>query len=259
VCKSLTRLPFSYGEADRVVAEAVAAACWQEVGALAETSASARRPAAQYRLAEKQVQLYGRSYRAIVVHSSAHDKRRLKAIERQIAQEADALTAVCRRQSTREYFCRADAEAEAQRLHSHGGQFHRLETAVVEKLRHPPGRPPRDRPRPVASVRYLVQAKPEPDAMRIARQREEAGCFVLLSNVPEQGPHARTGPDLLHAYKDTLRPTTFMMTTKFAGLQIVRIGQRYRLAQPLRHVQAAYLRALNFSLDELLSPPTGPP
>jgi hypothetical protein len=88
-------LPFSYGEADRVVAEAVAAACWQEVGALAETSASARRPAAQYRLAEKQVQLYGRSYRAIVVHSSAHDKRRLKAIERQIAQEAAALTAVC--------------------------------------------------------------------------------------------------------------------------------------------------------------------
>jgi hypothetical protein len=178
-------LPFSYGEADRVVAEAVAAACWQEVGAL--------------------------------------------------------------------------AEAEAQRLHSHGGQFHRLETAVVEKLRHPPGRPPRDRPRPVASVRYLVQARPEPDAMRIARQREEAGCFVLLSNVPEQGPHARTGPDLLHAYKDTLRPTTFMMTTKFAGLQIARIGERYRLAQPPRHVQAAYLRALNLSPDELLSPPTGPP
>ena len=322
----VTRLPFSYSEADRVVAEAVATARWMQAGALAETPGSVRRPAAQYRLAEKQVELYGRSYRAIVVHSSAHDSRRLKAIERQIVQEADALAALCRRQSRREFFCRADAEAEAQRLQSQGGQFHRLSTVIVEKLRHPPGRPPRDRPRPVASVRYLVQARPEPDAMRIARQREEAGCFVLLSNVPDQGPHARTGLDLLHAYKDqhaiersfsflkdplivndlflkkpgriealgaillisllvwnliehclrqhleqtgatlpgwdrkeTLRPTTFMMTTKFAGLQIVRIGQRYRLAQPLRDVQAAYLRALDLSLDDLLSAPTGPP
>jgi transposase len=322
----VTRLPFSYGEADRVVAEAVAAACWQEVGALAQTPASARRPAAQYRLAEKQVQLYGRSYRAIVVHSSAHDSRRLKTIERQIAQEAEALTALCRSQSRREYFCRADAEAEAHRLQTQGGQFHRLQTAVVEKLRHPPGRPPKDRPRPVASVRYLLQATPEPDAQRIDRHREEAGCFVLLTNVPDQGPRARTGSDLLHAYKDqhaiernfsflkdplivndlflkkpgriealgaillisllvwnlielrlrqhveqtgaslpgwdrkdTLRPTTFMMTTKFAGLQIVRLGQRYRLAQPLRDVQAAYLRALGLSVEELLSGPTGPP
>ena len=54
----------------------------------------------------------------------------------------------------------------------------------------------------MASVRYRVQATPVPDPLRIARQREEAGCFVLLSNVPEKGPHARTGPDLLHAYKD---------------------------------------------------------
>ena len=148
--------------------------------------------------------------------------------------------------------------------------------------------------------------RPEPDPLRVARLRQGAGCFVLLSNVPEQGSHARTGPDLLRAYKDqqaiernfsflkaplivndlflkkperiealgaillisllvwnliehclrqhveqtgaalpgwdrkeTLWPTTFMMTTKFAGLQIVRIGERYRLAQPLRDVQAA--------------------
>ena len=261
-----------------------------------------------------------------MVHSSAHDKRRLKRIDRQIAQEADALTVLCRRQSRREFFCRADAEAEAQRLQSQGGQFHRLNTAIVEKLRHSPGRPPRDRPRPVSSVSYTIQVRPEPDPLRVAPLRQEAGCFVLLSNVPEQGSHARTGPDLLRAYKDqhaiernfsflkdplivndlflkkperiealgaillisllawnliehclrqhveqtgaalpgwdrkeTLRPTTFMMTTKFAGLQIVRIGERYRLAQPLRNVQAAYLRALDLSLDDLLSAPTGPP
>ena len=59
--------------------------------------------------------------------------------------------------------------------------------------------------------------------------------------------------------KDTLRPTTFMMTTTFVGLQIVRIGRIYRLAQPLRSDQAAYLRALGLTLDDLLPVTTGPP
>ena len=322
----VTRLPFSYAETARAVAAAVAAGAWQEVGTLAETPAAVGRPAAQYRLAEKQVELYGRSYRALVVHSSAHDNRRLKAIERQLRREAEALTALCSRQSRREYFCRADAEAEALRLQAQGGKLHRVETTVVETLRHPPGRPPKDRPRPVTSVRYRVQAAPQPDAARIARQREEAGCFVLLTNVPREGARSRSGPDLLNAYKDqhaiernfsflkdplivndlflkkpgriealgaillisllvwnlieqclrqhveqtgrplpgwdrkdTLRPTTFMMTTTFAGLQIVRIGRIYRLAQPLRSDQAAYLRALGLTLDDLLPVTTGPP
>ena len=322
----VTRLPFSYAETDRVVAEAVASACWEQIGALAETPATEKRPAAQYRVTEKQVELYDKTYRAVVVHSSAHDKRRMKSIDRQMAREAEGLTVLCRRQARREYFCRADAQAESQRLQAQGGHFHRIDTVVLEKVRHPPGRPPRDRPRPVASIRYTVQARAEPDPPRVARRREEAGCFVLLSNAPPQGPRARSGPDLLRAYKDqhaiernfsflkdplivndvflktperiealgaillisllvwnliehtmrkhvthtaiplpgwdgkpTRRPTTFMMTTKFAGLQIVRIGNHYRLAQPLREVQAAYLRALDLSLDDLLPAPTGPP
>lgn len=50
-----------------------------------------------------------------------------------------------------------------------------------------------------------------------------------------------------------------MMTTKFAGLQIVRIGRIYRLAQPLRSDQAACLHALGLTLDDLLPVTTGPP
>ncbi len=37
---------------------------------------------------------------------------------------------------------------------------------------------------------------------RIRRKREEAGCFVLLTNVPLQGDMAETGPELLQAYKE---------------------------------------------------------
>ena len=233
----VTRLPFSYAETARAVAAAVAAGAWQEVGTLAETPAAVGRPAAQYRLAEKQVELYGRSYRALVVHSSAHDNRRLKAIERQLRREAEALTALCSRQSRREYFCRADAEAEALRLQAQGGKLHRVETTVVETLRHPPGR------------------------------IEALGAILLISllvwNLIEQclRHHVEQTGRPLPGWdrKDTLRPTTFMMTTKFAGLQIVRIGRIYRLAQPLRSDQAAYLRALGLTLDDLLPVTTGPP
>ena len=314
----VTRLPFTYAEADRSVSEAVATAQWEELGELAETPATVHRPAARYRVAESQVELYGKVYRAVVVHSSAHDQRRLKRIDRQLRQEADALGQLCRRHVRRQYFCRDDAQVEAERLQAQSGQFHRITTNITEKVRHPPGRPPRDRPRPVASIRYVVQATVEQDPSRVARRREEAGCFVLLSNAPREGPRARTGPDLLRAYKDqhaiernfsflkdplivndiflkkperievlgaillialliwnliehslrkhvadtdtsipgwdhktTKRPTTFMMTTKFAGLQIVRLGNRYHLAHPMGDTQKAYLRALGLSLHDL--------
>jgi len=80
----LTRLPFSYNEANRVVSEAISEDNWQEIGPLNETPPTAKRPATIYRVTEKNVQLYGQEYRAIVIHSSAHDKRRTKRIEREL-------------------------------------------------------------------------------------------------------------------------------------------------------------------------------
>jgi len=71
----LTRLPFSYNETSRVVSEAVSEDNWEEVGVLNETPTTAKRPPAFYRVAEKTVILYQTQYRAVVVHSSAHDKR----------------------------------------------------------------------------------------------------------------------------------------------------------------------------------------
>lgn len=293
---------------------------------MAETPAPAHRPAAEYRLAERTVALYGQTYRALVVHSSAHDQRRQKRLARQLQQEADTLARQCRQQARREYFCRADAAVAAARLEAQRGELHRLVTTLTEHCRYAPGRPPRDRPRPVTAVRYRVQARVERDPEAVARRREAAGCFVLLSNVPGDGPQGRSGPELLRAYKDqhaiernfsflkdplivndlflkkperievlgallliallvwnlieqtlrqhvaethaplpgwdhkpTRRPTTFMLTTKFAGLLIVCCGQQYRLARPLTPVQEAYLCALKLSLTDLLPPPTGPP
>ena len=82
----ITRLPFNYKEADRVVAEAVKKNEWKDIGALAEQRSTPARPVAMYRATEVTINLYGKSYRGVVVHSSAHDKRRQKKIIKKIEQ-----------------------------------------------------------------------------------------------------------------------------------------------------------------------------
>jgi len=321
----LTRLPFSYKEADRVVAEAISEDVWTQVGTLNETPATTRRPPAVYRSAEKTVELYDKQYRAIVVHSSAHDKRRLKRLKRQINSSEKTLNKVLAEEVKREYFCRADAEAAARRLQKADSDLHAVQTAVVKKVRYAPGRPPKNGKRKIASTRYMVEARPTEKTEPIERKRAESGCFVLLTNVPIDGDKAQTGKELLHAYKEqhgiernfgflkdplivndlflkkperiealgailltcllvwnliehvlrqhiathhttlpgwdgkqTTRPTAFMMSTKFTGLQCAKLGANRCLTDPLSEEQKLYLDALGLTEEELLSPCSTP-
>ena len=317
----VTRLPFTYNEAERVIRDAVAQDVWEPIGAVACTPASRQRPAAVYRGAESTVTLYDTSYRALVVHSSAHDQRRLKRLERQIHASQQQLQQTVAEETQREYFCRADADAAAARLADTASELHRLDIQVVEKVRYAPGRPPKNRPRPIAAVRYRLHATIQQQPEAIQRQRQQAGCFVLLTNVPNDGHGAHTGAQLLRAYKDqhgiernfsflkdplivndlflkkperievlgaillialliwnliehvlrqhlaahqrllpgwdnkpTQRPTAFMMSTKFAGLQIIHLGAQRHLAQPLNSVHQRYLNALGLTQHDLLNP-----
>lgn len=317
----VSRLPFTYNETSRVVAQAVAKDSWEHVGSLNETPPTDKRPAAQYRVAENTVILYGREYRAVVVHSSAHDKRRQKRIEREIKKSETTLLKLLEQESKREYSCRADAEQAAVRLRESGTELHHLEILPNEKVRYVRGRPMKNQPRKVVSVRYVLEAKVYQNIEQLERKRREAGCFVLLSNVPLQGNAAQTGADLLRAYKEqygiernfsflkdplivndtflkkperievlgaillmallvwnlienvlrqhvsdndvdlpgwdnkqTRRPTAFMMSTKFLGLQIVRIGGNCQLALPLTDDQRLYLQALGLAEHHFLSP-----
>jgi transposase len=80
--KFLSRLPATFAECSRVIGEAVAADRWIDIGTLVETSPTEKRPAANYRAFETTVTIQNKGYRATVVHSSAHDKRRHKRIDR---------------------------------------------------------------------------------------------------------------------------------------------------------------------------------
>lgn len=321
----ITRLPFNYSEADRVVREAIAEGRWKQIGSLAETAVQSSPEPAQYALAEKTVTLYGRTYRAIVVHSTAHDKRRCKRIDKQVRDSEQSLSTFLKGEEKREYFCRADAEAAAARLKHAENDLHRIEVNVEEKFRYGRGRPPKNRPRKIVSTRYIVQTHIVEKPDEIERKYKEAGCFVLLTNVPSEGQKAETGYELLRAYKDqygiennysflkdplivndlflkrperiealgavllislliwnliqhvlrqyikshqttlpgwdkkdTTRPTAFMMSTKFAGMQIVEFQGRRQLAKPLNAVQKSYLTALGLSPGDLLSPSSKP-
>ena len=69
----ITRLPATSGECGRVIAEAVARNQWTEIGILAQTQPTKHSPGTSYKVAEDVVTLYGKTYRAIVVHSSSQD------------------------------------------------------------------------------------------------------------------------------------------------------------------------------------------
>src|SRR5262244_881103 len=79
----ITRLPTTYSECERVIGEAVARNRWEEVGVLAQTPPTQHRPGTFYKVAEGEVTLYGKTYRAVVVHSSNQDQRRQQHLERE--------------------------------------------------------------------------------------------------------------------------------------------------------------------------------
>ncbi len=198
----LTRLPFSYNEANRVVSEAIAEDNWEEVGELNETPTTAKRPPARYRITEKTVVLYQKQYRAVVVHSSAHDKRRTNRIDREIKASRKLVSKLISQETKQEFYCLADADSAASRLQQSDTELHRVSVTVEEKINYARGRPPKNGTRKVISVRYLLKAQAEEKTEEIERKRDEAGCFVLLTNVPHQGDMAETGAELLHAYKE---------------------------------------------------------
>ncbi|MHB8766460.1 MAG: IS1634 family transposase [Deferrisomatales bacterium] len=202
----ITRLPATYAEHDRVVREAVARNRWLDLGVLAFTKTSAHRPAAHYRAYETTVTLYGSRYRAIVVHSSAHDRRRQKRLDRRVARERQAFEAHLAALAKTSFACRPDAEKALAALGRRARTFFDLDLAVVERPRYARGRPKADGTRTVREMLHGVTGTLRERSAVLAAARQEAGCFVLISNVPPEGPLDSATPygprELLFAYKD---------------------------------------------------------
>jgi hypothetical protein len=77
----VTRLPVNFAVCGTLIRSAVAAGAWQEGGQLSHRVVKGKDVCASYRLREAKVALYGRTYRAIGVHSDVHDRRRRSSNE----------------------------------------------------------------------------------------------------------------------------------------------------------------------------------
>jgi transposase len=198
----ITRFPATYNECRRLIAEAVAHNAWEEIGVLAHTKPTKHRPVTSYKASEGEVTLDGTPYRAVVVHSSAQDQRQQQRLERDLQASQSTLQTAARTAEQQAYFCRADAEAAAAKLRAMPTAYHLIDVAVEEQPLYGRGRPSSHKPRTVKAMRYLLKTTIRPDTERISRSAEEAGCFVLLTNVPPTGPLAHSARDILTVYKE---------------------------------------------------------
>ena len=309
----ISRMPANYKEHGRIIEEAVEKDIWEEIGIIAETKGSKRRPNAIYRGYEGgSVELHGKKYRAIVIHSSAHDRRRQKRIEKEIKKAREELDIKCKTACKIEYYSKGDAEKAAEELQKAGKEYHEITVCVEERPQMQRGRPSKEGVQKIKEMLYglMTEIKEKKDVLE--KKNKEAGCFVLISNVPKEGEKGHDAVKILRAYKeqhgieknfgflkdpvivnslflkkperiealglilllslliwrlmehsmrrhvensekplagwdkkDTKRPTSFMMTTKFSNIMLIRIGNERRLARPLSEIQKGYLVALD--------------
>jgi transposase len=321
----ISRLPASYKECQRVIREAVRQDEWEMIGIIAETTPTKNRPGTHYRAYETEVELYEKRYRAVVIHSTAHDRRRQKRIEREVQTEHKSLAIEMKKACKIDYACHADAEAAAKRLASPKATYYTITARVEERPKYKRGRP-KGGIKEVAEMRYGISALLTEDEAAVATLREEAGCFVLVTNVPrgqeqeggydsratlqtykeQHGMERNFGflkdpalvdslfldtPERIEAlglilltallmwrlmertmrqsveerdepvagwdHKPTRRPTSFMMTTKFSGVMVIKIGPKRILNREFSPEQRQFLRALHVSPDVFTQPRPG--
>jgi transposase len=277
---------------------------------------------ASYRLREETVGLYGRTYRAVVAHSDAHDRRRQKRIDQAVKKDWETVSAEATALSRKEFFCLPDAQTAAAALKD--SDFHRIFCSFESRPVYGRGRPCKNGNRRVQGLRHRVLATMSENQAAVEKLREKAGCFVLLTNVPVE---EKKGLEILRIYKeqdgiernfgflkdplvandvflkkphrieamglvlvlslllwrlmertmrkkikeenillqgwnnrDTVRPTSFMMVSKFSPVFVGIAGHQRFLFTPLDQVQLAYLSALDVPpsiFTKINAPPAG--
>ena len=195
----VSRLPATYNECERAIVEAVDTDQWTPLGRLAETVTGGHRPCAQYQAFETAVTLYGSTYRAVVIHSSSHDKRRQKKYDKLVASSEKSLADALKKIPSI-YACEPDARRAAAQAEKLSDRLHNVCVSICPEEVRKRGRPPKNATAPTRT-RYKLVWEVTEDQAAVARLRELAGCFVLLSNVPLEGEGAIDGGGLLRTYK----------------------------------------------------------
>ena len=105
--------------------------------------------------------------------------------------------------SKKEFFCENDAIAEMKVIESIDNKYYKMNSSIKEapKYKYKKGRP-KGGVKEVKEMHYRVEVKIEEKEKEIAKMKEEAGCFVLINNVPKEGEDGYIASEILKAYKD---------------------------------------------------------
>lgn len=199
-CRFVTRLPSKYTECKQAIARAVDANAWTDLGTFSNEPETPKRPRAHYRVFQSAAVVYERTHRVLVVHSDAHDRRKTHGLDKRIKDDEEKITKIQVSEHKITYACRPDAEAALARLPEQ--PFHRLVGEIEEKAHYGKGRRKVDGTSKPARITYHLKLQVEPKVPAIERAEKETGCFVLVTNVPADGPSGMSARDLLAAYKD---------------------------------------------------------
>ncbi len=197
----ISRLPANYKECSRLIKSAIEKNEWVELGKLSDTMETTKRPAAIYKAWETTAVLHNKNYRAVVIHSSAHDKRRQKRIERELKKAYTELSKKIKEISKQEFFCRADTLKAAEEIQKGSPVFFKPEMQIVEIPKYRRGRPKKDGSKTLETMMYGVSGNIV-ETQAVEELKKETGCFVLLSNVPVNGQKGYSSYDILRTYKD---------------------------------------------------------
>jgi len=200
----VSRLPATFNEHSRVIETALEQVNWVDIGTLNQTPASKSRPAAFYRVSEQKVELYGVEYRAVVVHSSAHDGRRQKKMKRELEESLKLAKEAQSKAQKQEFSCELDATNALERWKGEYFAYHKLEGEVQQRLYYGRGRPPKDKPREVNRTSYVLSMSVEEKTEKVEQRKRQAGCFVLISNAPTEGELSHDAKALLSTYKEQI-------------------------------------------------------
>jgi len=311
----ISRLPENFGVCGQLISKAVTSGSWQDVGRLSHRQVKGKEICASYRLQEENLELYGRLYRAVVVHSDLHDRRRQKRIDKVVRKEAAVIQAKAKKLNRKEFFCLPDAQAATETLQDNS--FHQISVTYENRQVYGRGRPSKNGQPRVQGTRHRVIVEVSENQAAIEKLRETAGCFILLTNVPCEN---KKGLEVLKIYKeqdgiernfgflkdplvvndvflkkprrieamglvlvlslmlwrlmernmrgmvrkenftlqgwnnrDTYKPTSFMMVSKFSHVFVGVKNDRRFLFTPLDDVQLAYLKALDISPAAFIS------
>ena len=140
------------------------------------------------------------------MHSSSHDKRRSKRIERELKTAKAKAQKACKQSSKETYQCHADAERSLKRLQQdYKGKLWEVTGEIEEVKKYSPGRLPAEGERPVKSISDRLKTQFQENTELSAKRQERAGCFVLLTNTKKQaeiGELSSSARECLTNYKE---------------------------------------------------------